>query len=128
MRITVSGRHMDVSDSLRAYAEEKTGKLERFYDRVQNAEVIFDVEAGKPRCEIIVRADHQMTFVAKESHAEVFAALDSAVKDLERQITRHKEKHRNRKHSGTARAETEPMLGPSDLGLAAEGAEGEQMS
>lgn len=128
MRITVSGRHMDVSDSLRAYAEEKSGKLERFYDRVHSVEVVFDVDAGKPRCEVIARADHQMTFVARESHTEIYAALDASVRDLERQLTRHKEKHRNRKHTAPARAETEPLSGPSPFGGATAGLEGEQES
>lgn len=112
MRITVSGRHTDLSDSLRAYAEEKSAKLERFYDRVHAVDVVFDVDAGEHRCEIIARADHHMTFVAKEVCSEAFAALDAAVKDLERQLNRHKEKHRNRKHTEGVRTNHEPMVGP----------------
>jgi putative sigma-54 modulation protein len=42
IRITVSGRHMDVGDALKSYATEKVEKLERFYDRVHNVEVVFD--------------------------------------------------------------------------------------
>lgn len=98
MNITVSGRHVDVPPPLKTYAEEKCGKLERFYDRVQTVEIVFDMEAGKNRCEVIARADHHTTFVAKESHDDAYASLDAAVRDLERQLTRHKEKHRNRKH------------------------------
>lgn len=113
MQITVTGRHTDVSDSLRTYAEEKSAKLERFYDRVQTVEVVFDVDAGKQRCEMIARADHHTTFVAKELHVEAFAALDAAVKDIERQLNRHKEKHRNRKHPDGVRADHEPFASPA---------------
>jgi putative sigma-54 modulation protein len=98
MRITVSGRHMEVSESLKSYVQEKAGKLDRFYDRVQNVEVVFNQEAGAHHCELIATADHHTTFVARESHADAFASLDAAVKDLERQLNRHKEKFRNRKH------------------------------
>ena len=98
MRITVTGRHTELSDSLREYASEKANKLARFYDRVQSVEVVFDLDGGKHRCEVIAKADHAATFVAREEHEEPFAALDAAVKDLERQLTRHKEKFRNRKH------------------------------
>lgn len=128
MQITVSGRHMDVSDSLRGHAEEKAAKLERYYDRVHSVDVVFDVEANDMCCEIIARADHQMTFVAKESHTEGFAALDAAVKDLERQLNRHKEKHRNRKHTAAARSDLEPLAGAGQPDRTAEGTEGEQMS
>jgi putative sigma-54 modulation protein len=98
IRITVSGRHMDVGDALKSYATEKVEKLERFYDRVHNVEVVFDKQAICHRCEIIAKADHHTSFVAKEEHEDPYAALDASVKDLERQITRHKEKRRNRKH------------------------------
>lgn len=112
MRITVTGRHMTVREELKTYATEKTAKLERFYDRAQNAEVVFDHQAGHTICEIIVRADHHQTFVAKEQHADAHAALDASVKDLERQLSRHKEKFRNRKHPGDIE-EREPLSGPA---------------
>ena len=112
MRIKVSGRHLDVNEALKEYVTEKAGKLQKFYDRVQSVEVVFDQEGAKVRCELIAAADHHTTFVAKETHAEAFASLDAAVRDVERQLTRHKEKFRNRKH----------MTGPEDrepLGSAA---------
>ncbi|HWL92007.1 MAG TPA: ribosome-associated translation inhibitor RaiA [Phycisphaerae bacterium] len=98
MQIIVSGRHFELSDKLKDYAIEKTTRLERFYDRAQTAEVVFDKEALTHACEIIVRADHHQTFVAKENHEDPYAALDATVKDIERQLTKHKEKFRNRKH------------------------------
>lgn len=98
MRITVSGRHTEIPDRLKTYAEEKASKLERFYDRVQTVEVVFDQEANHHSCEIIAKADHHTTFIAKEEHADAFAALDATVRDLERQLSRHKERFRNRKH------------------------------
>ncbi|MBN2559961.1 MAG: ribosome-associated translation inhibitor RaiA [Phycisphaerae bacterium] len=112
MRITVTGRRTDVSEALKAYANQKASKLERFYDRVQSVEIVFDVDAGKQRCEIIAKADHAMTFVAREDHVEPYASLDAAVKDLERQLTRHKERFRNRKHLA-GRNDREPLGGPS---------------
>ncbi len=110
MRITVSGRHKDVSDRLQAYASDKAGKLERYYDRVQSVEVIFSVEGGRHECEVLATAGHHTVFVAKEENEDPYASLDAAVKDLERQIRRHKEKFRNRKHP-TGRSDREPLGG-----------------
>ncbi len=128
MRITVTGRHTDVPDALRSYAEEKSAKLERYYDRVQTVDVVFDVDAGQQRCEMIARADHHTTFVAKELHAEAFAALDAAVKDLERQLNRHKEKFRNRKHTDGGRTNHEPMSGGRPFGASFDAESGGQPS
>ncbi|QDV90006.1 Ribosome hibernation promoting factor [Phycisphaerae bacterium RAS2] len=100
MQVTVSARHMEVSQKLREYAEEKAQKFPHFYDRVLSAEIVFDVEGIRHRCDIIVRGDHHTTFVAKEEHENPYAAFDAAEKDLERQLNRHKERHRNRKHPG----------------------------
>ena len=102
MRIKVSGRHTEITDALKGYATEKVSKLDRFYDRVQSIEVVFGEEGAKHSCELIATADHHTTFIAKETHEDVFASLDAAVKDVERQLNRHKEKFRNRKHPGAA--------------------------
>jgi putative sigma-54 modulation protein len=98
MQIKVSARHTDLSDSLRSYAEEKANKLSRFYDRLMSVDVVFDLDAGQHRCELIAKADHHNTFVAREESQDAHASLDAAVKDVERQLTRHKERFRNRKH------------------------------
>ena len=89
MRITVTGRHMNLGEALKSYANEQASKLSRFYDRVQSVDVVFDHQAGNRQCEIIAKADHHTSFVAKEQHEDSYAALDASVKDLERQLRRH---------------------------------------
>jgi putative sigma-54 modulation protein len=117
MRITVSGRHTEIPERLKSYAQDKASKLERFFDRVQTVEVVFDQEANHHSCEVIAKADHHTTFIAKEQHADAFAALDASVRDLERQLSRHKERLRNRKHPD----------GPPAKGMLAEPAEAENL-
>jgi putative sigma-54 modulation protein len=115
MRITVTGRHTEVSAALREYSEQKAAKLDRYYDRLHSVDVVFDLDGVKHRCEIIAKADHAATFVAREEQQDSFASLDVAIKDLERQLTRHKERFRNRKHPGGHGGEPEgwgPPLEP----------------
>jgi putative sigma-54 modulation protein len=47
--------------------------------------------------EIIVDAEHHEDFVAKASGPDLYACVDSAVDKLERQLTDHKERLRQRK-------------------------------
>ena len=100
MQITISGRHMDVNEGRRTYATDKAEKLSKYYDRLMSVDVVFDVEAGKPNVEIIARADHHTSFVAKHQDSDPYATLDHVVKELESQLRKHKEKFRNRKHPG----------------------------
>lgn len=98
MNISVVGRHVDVPDAFRDFVHEKASKLPRYYDRVQSIDVIVDRESDLFLVEMIVQAAGTQSFVAKEVGAEMRACVDLLMDKMERQLTRHKEKHRNRKH------------------------------
>lgn len=98
MQISVTGRHVNVTDEVKTYAEEKAGKLPRFYDRVQAIEVILDHEGDNFTVDMIVTAEGKNHFIAHEAGPDMFALIDLIVDKLERQLRRHKERFRNRKH------------------------------
>ena len=97
MQISVTSRHGPITDAIRQYAEKKVAKLVRYYDRVQAIEVVFDRESVQYTAELIVSTERQR-FVASEFGEDPYAALDLVVDKMERQLTRHKERFRNRKH------------------------------
>lgn len=98
MQISVTGRHVEATDDVKEYAEKKLSRLPRFYDRIQAIDVILDHESENFTVEVIVSADGA-PFVAREAGPDTFALIDLTVDKLERQLTRHKEKFRNRKHT-----------------------------
>ena len=100
MQARVTGRHVEVTEDVRTYVQQKANKLPRFYDRIHDIEVILDHESEQFTAEMIVRADQKHTFVASETGPDTFALIDLIVDKLERQLTKHKEKHRNHKHDG----------------------------
>ena len=101
MVITVTGRHMDVTPALKAFAEEKVNKLTKYYDRIQEIEVIFDAHKDSTSVEIIVNAERKDVFIAREDDGDAYASIDLCINKLERQLTEHKKKYRNRKHPET---------------------------
>ena len=100
MLVTISSRHMEVSNPLKGYAEQKASKLTRYYDRIQEIEIIFDNARDNIRVEMIVNAEHRNMFIARDSKADAYACIDACVDKLERQLSDHKKKIRNRKHTG----------------------------
>ena len=44
LHVIVQGKHLDVTPALREYAEEKVGKISRYFDQVQEAQVVLSVE------------------------------------------------------------------------------------
>lgn len=105
MQVTVSSRHADVSEALRAAATEKIGRLERFLDGITNAEVHFDQHrnpriADREICEVTLEGQGHVVR-CKVAAADSFAAVDVAVDKLEHQLSRLKSKLRGK--TATAR-------------------------
>jgi len=101
MEITVTGRHTDITPAIRQYVTDKTAKLPRYYDRIRAIQVITDKTDRTHELEIIVQVDRSDPFVCKVTGDDLYACIDSAVDKLERQLTDHKVKLRNRKHNTT---------------------------
>lgn len=99
MQIVVTGRHMSVTDSMKQHAEEKTQRLTRFYDRVQEIRAVLDFDGGMPTAELIVAIEHSDDLVAREQSADMYAAIDTVCDRMERQLRKHKERI-DQKHRG----------------------------
>jgi putative sigma-54 modulation protein len=98
---TITGKHVEITDALRAHAKDKTSKLPRFYNSINQVEVVIDGnDGGKIGVEIIARGEHSNVFVVTESGEDAYACIDLAVHKLERQLRRKKEKQRDNKHIG----------------------------
>ncbi|RKY09946.1 MAG: ribosome-associated translation inhibitor RaiA [Planctomycetota bacterium] len=103
MLFTMTGKHIEITEALRAHAQEKGEKLPRYYNSINHIEVVIEGnDGGKPSVEIIVHAEHSKDFVVKESGEDMYACIDVAMHKLERQLRRKKEKQRNNKHIGGA--------------------------
>lgn len=100
MDITITGRHMDITDAIDQHAREKAGKLTRYYDRVAKLEILTEKaeDHRNYKVEFIAHVDGQDHMVAHALHEDLYHAIEHAVKKMERQLTDLKEKLRNHKH------------------------------
>jgi len=98
VNVVVNARHMEVTDSIRKYVQDKVAKLHKFYDNVQSIEVILDHEADRPTVEIVVIARRKHTFVASHrgEDEDMYACFDQCLDKVSRQIRRFKDKVRDR--------------------------------
>jgi len=100
MEITVSGRHLEITESMKQYAEQKAAKLPRYYDRIRTIEIVSDKhDSFNYQVEVIVKVHQHDPFIASSCGDDLYACIDDVVDKLERQLTDHKEKLRNRKHN-----------------------------
>lgn len=104
MLFTISGKHIDMTEAIKSYAQERTSRLPRYYNGINQVEVIVDgSKGGKTSVEIIARGEHSRVFVGTESGENVYKCLDLAVRKLEKQLRRKKTKERNNKHTARDR-------------------------
>ena len=91
MQINLSGHHVEITDSLRDYVDTKFTKLERHFDHINNVYVILIVEKLNQKAEATMHLDGGEVFATSE-HKDMYAAIDSLIDKLDRQVIKHKEK------------------------------------
>ena len=101
MQINISGRHLEITAAIRTYAEDKASKLQKYYDLIQNVDIVLDGsgEGRLKRAEVVAIADHNNRFVAHHEGEDLYGCIDQAAHKVQTQLTAHKDKHRNRKHN-----------------------------
>ena len=100
MLFTITGKHIEITEALKKYAEEKTSKLPKYYNSINQVEVIIDGSlGGNTGVQIIARAEHSNIFIVNEKRDDAYKCIDVAVHKLERQLRRKKSKERNNKRT-----------------------------
>jgi putative sigma-54 modulation protein len=91
MQITVSGRQIEVTDSLRTYAQEKIGRVQKHFDHLTTMNVVLQVEKQRHLAEATLHAKGATLAAAAEAQ-DMYAAIDQLADKLDRQVLKHKEK------------------------------------
>lgn len=91
MKITITGRKVNLRDSFKELVEKKLSKFERFFGDDAEANVTVTLEKNRQTVEITVRSKGYI-YRAEQTSEEMNDALDIAVDHLSRQIRKNKTK------------------------------------
>ena len=89
MKFTFTCKKISLNDSVKAYAEKKIGKLDRYFQTGPEASIVFSVEKDRNNVELTVRSGSTIIRVS-ESTSDMFATIDAAVSSVERQLRKNK--------------------------------------
>ncbi len=103
MAIEITGRHMDVTDSMREYAEKRVAKLQEEFPRLDSVHVIMDIQKYMHIAEVVVHARRHIRLEAKESSENMYASIDQVVDKIEKQLRRSIDKRHEHKGHGKLR-------------------------
>lgn len=97
MQINLTGHHVELTDSLRDYVNEKIGRLDKHFEKVSNTHVILSVENVRQKAEATVNMSGNNIF-AEATGDDMYASIDALADKLDRQVKKHKEKLKNHLH------------------------------
>lgn len=89
--IKVTGRHVQITDSMKDYVMEKISKIERFTNRIIDVNVIMDIQKLDHFVELILKTGN-LKIVSHGVSTDMYASIDKAVDKLENQLRRYKSK------------------------------------
>ncbi|MCE2924200.1 MAG: ribosome hibernation-promoting factor, HPF/YfiA family [bacterium] len=94
MQINVIGKHMEVTEAIRAYAQKKASKLPMHFDRVQSITLRLEQDPQKTsfHAEVVCDVEKHEDFIGHCHHADLYHAIDEAVAKVDRQVVAFKEK------------------------------------
>jgi putative sigma-54 modulation protein len=94
MQINISGRHVEVTDSMKEYVTSKLERLTHHHDRITSTHVILSVDKLVQKAEATIHVSGKDVH-ADASHDDMYAAIDLLTDKLDRQLIKHKEKMRS---------------------------------
>lgn len=100
MQITITGKQINLGDSMQAYAEKNMAAVvEKYFDSAVNASVVFSREGGSIKSEITVHPGQGSLLKGTAVAADAYIAFDRACDRIGRQLSKYKD--RLQEHKGT---------------------------
>jgi putative sigma-54 modulation protein len=107
MKLSVTGRHMDVTAAVRQQIEQKLRRLDRVLnDSAISAQCVLSQQRGMTVCELIVHARQDHTLHGLGRHAQLGRAVTLAVDKVMQQAQRLKDRWQTRRRGAVNGART----------------------
>jgi putative sigma-54 modulation protein len=115
MNLTISGHHLELTPAIREYVQTKLERITRHFDHVIDVAVILAVEK-LPEKEKRQKAEINLRLPGNTIHCEsiaedLYAAIDTLIDKLDRQVLKYKAKVQDHQHAGIKRmTEVQPAV------------------
>ena len=97
MRIHVNGKNIEITDAIKAYSKEKSGKVAEHYDQIEAIDIMLTViknpsVAENHTAEVTCKLTTGSVHVA-ETAESMYASIDLVADKLARQVKKFKDKN-----------------------------------
>jgi len=108
MQVTVIGRHIEATDALKQYAQDKFSRLEKYLPKNVQAVITLSVVKKVHHIAEAVIKSNGVLIQASEETEEMYSAIDLLIEKIERRVRRYKEKLVDHKHQTNKTAALAP--------------------
>ena len=98
MNITISGKNMDITSSLREAVQDKLGKLDRYFTPDTDVHVTLSVEKERQKIEVTIPVKGRIIRSEQVSN-DMYVSIDLVEEVIERQLRKYKNKIIDKKQS-----------------------------
>ena len=109
MDITVTFRHVESTESLKEYAEEKLSKIDKYFDYPIEAHIVLTAEKFRRMADVTLNVNGAV-IKADEETEDMYSAIDQVMDKIEIQVKRYRDKIRNRR----SKSENQMGIGQTD--------------
>ncbi|MGQ9589539.1 MAG: ribosome hibernation-promoting factor, HPF/YfiA family [Planctomycetota bacterium] len=95
--IHVTGKDSAVSSTNKAHAEEKLSRLAKYFNGIEKIEAVLGRVGDDASIEVVISIPRANPIVCRSQARDLYAAIDLVLDKAETQLTRHKERVRQRK-------------------------------
>lgn len=101
MRITITGRNIDLTDGIKGAVEEKLSKLEKYFTADTDVYVTLSVEKERQKIEVTIPVKGHIIRSEQVSN-DMYVSIDLVEEIIERQLKRYRTKLVDKKQSASA--------------------------
>lgn len=92
MQVSITGRHVNVTDNVKAHVEDKLERCLGVFPRIESIKVILDTENRDQVAEVIIQGANHIRVTAIEKSENLYDAIDRSVEHAERQMRKQRDK------------------------------------
>ena len=97
MQVSVTFRHMDATESLKSYAQQRMERIKKYLPDPISCHVVLSTERHNHRIDVNFQLHNGLSIAGHETTENMYSSIDLVIAKIERQVRKYKGKLREQK-------------------------------
>lgn len=101
MQFSLTFRHMDATDALKSYTEERLQRIKKYFPDPISCNVVLSANRFNHRVDVTLKLHNGFQVAGHETTENMYSSIDLVAAKIERQVRKYKDKLRHHKGRDT---------------------------